>query len=168
MSTTPMKTFAEDFRALVEQGAAQLQELSEADSVISRAKGKWSPKEILGHLIDSAANNHSRFVRAQFTSDLSFDGYDQEEWVRVQGYRNEPWTQLVQLWRSYNLHLAHLMSTVSDDILNRPRSEHNLDQIAWQPVHKETPATLDYFMRDYVGHLLNHLRQILENSFRAN
>ena len=49
-----------------------------------RAQDKWSPREIVGHLIDSAANNHQRFVRAQFTDDLVFSGYQQAEWVGVQ------------------------------------------------------------------------------------
>jgi hypothetical protein len=41
-----------------------------------------------------------------------------------------------------------------------PRSRHNLDQMAWQPVPRDQPATLDYFMADYVGHLKHHLQQI--------
>jgi hypothetical protein len=111
-------------------------------------------------LIDSAANNHGRFVRAQFTRDLIFDGYEQEEWVRAQRYNEEPWPLLVELWKHYNLHLLHVMTSAPEAALHQPRAEHSLDKIAWQAIDAEQPATLAYLMRDYVGHLQNHLRQI--------
>ena len=66
--------------------------------------GSWTKKEILGHLIDSAAINHQRFVRAQFTDDLVFDGYVQDDWVKVQDYQNRDWRELVELWHGYNRH----------------------------------------------------------------
>jgi hypothetical protein len=91
---------------------------------------------------------------------LSFAGYEQEKWVRVQGYNQEPWQQLVQLWKHYNLHLLHLMSLVPEQTRTKPRSTHNLDQVAWKTVAKSETVTLDYFMRDYVAHLKNHLAQI--------
>jgi hypothetical protein len=123
---------------------------------------KWSPKEVIGHLIDSAANNHQRFVRAQLNDELSFLGYEQEDWVRVQGYNQEPWQQLVQLWKHYNLHLLHVMSLVPEQTRTKPRTTHNLDQIAWKTVAAKNPVTLEYFMRDYVAHMKNHLRQIAD------
>ena len=124
------------------------------------APGKWSPKEIIGHLIDSAANNHQRFVRAQSQDDLIFPGYDQDTWVTVQRYLDAPWQDLVTLWRSYNLHIARLMAVTPDEVRLRERKRHNLHELAWQPVPADAPATLDYFMRDYVLHLHHHLRQI--------
>ena len=93
----------------VEDAATRMLAISEEESRVPRAEDKWSPKEIVGHLIDSASNNHQRFVRAQFTDHLVFPGYEQESWVRAQGYRDEPWPLLVELWRSFNLHLAHVM-----------------------------------------------------------
>jgi hypothetical protein len=54
------------------------------------APDRWSKKEILGHLIDSAANNHQRFVRAQGTPRLEFPGYEQEFWVATQAYASAP------------------------------------------------------------------------------
>ncbi|MGH9881671.1 MAG: hypothetical protein ACRD6N_09575, partial [Pyrinomonadaceae bacterium] len=109
----------------------------------------------------SAANNHVRFVRAQLCDHLAFPGYEQEDWVRVQRYKEEPWEQLVQLWRHYNLHLVHLMAGVSTEMLTTQRTEHTLQQIAWQAVPETEPVTLEYFMRDYVAHMKNHLQQIL-------
>ena len=120
----------------------------------------WSAKEIIGHLIDSAANNHARFVRAQLEPDLVSAGYDQEQWVKVQAYQDASWSRLLDLWSAYNLHIAHVMESASEDAKLRPRARHNLDKIAWTTVSADQPTTLDYFMRDYVGHLRHHLRQI--------
>jgi hypothetical protein len=157
-----MQTFLDDFRQTIETAEKRLLTISEDQSRIPRAEGKWSPKEIIGHLIDSASNNHARFVRAQFSDELAFSGYEQEEWVRVQGYNREPWHQLIQLWKYYNLHLLHVMSLVPEDTRTKPRSTHNLDQIAWKTVARNDTVTLDYFMHDYVAHLKNHLRQIID------
>jgi hypothetical protein len=156
-----MQDFLDDFRQTIETAAEQFLGISEQDSQTPRAEGKWSPKEIVGHLIDSAANNHQRFVRSQFGDELVFIGYEQEEWVRVQGYNQEPWQHLVQLWKHYNLHLLHLMSLTPEETRTKARVKHNLDQIAWQTVATTEAVTLDYFMRDYVAHMKNHLRQIL-------
>ncbi|PYS75272.1 MAG: DinB family protein, partial [Acidobacteria bacterium] len=100
-----MEDVIEDFRQTVEDAAGRLLAISEEEASAPRAEGKWSPKEIVGHLIDSASNNHQRFVRAQFTDHLVFPAYEQEAWVRAQGYKDEPWPLLVELWRSFNLHL---------------------------------------------------------------
>lgn len=157
-----MQSFLNDFRETIVTAEKQLLSISEQQSQVSRAEGKWSPKEIIGHLIDSAANNHQRFVRAQCSDELTFFGYEQEEWVRVQGYNQEPWQQLVQLWKHYNLHLLHLMTLVPESARTKPRKLHNLDLIAWQTIAKSDTVTLEYFMRDYVAHMKNHLSQITD------
>ena len=158
-----MESFLDDFRETIETAEKRLLSISEQQSQVSRANGKWSPKEIIGHLIDSAANNHQRFVRAQFSDELTFSGYEQDDWVHVQGYNQEPWQQLVQLWKHYNLHLLHLMWLVLEQTRTKPRTIHNLDQIAWKTVAKNETVTLDYFMRDYVAHLKHHLGQISDD-----
>ena len=155
-----MKDFLEDFRQTVEESAAQLLLISPEASRTSPAAGKWSPREVIGHLIDSASNNHQRFVRAQFSDDLEFHGYEQAEWVGTQGYNDETWEHLVQLWRLFNLHLIHLIGKIPEQVLAKQRHKHNLHQLAWQPVPVDKPATLEYFIRDYLGHLKHHLRQI--------
>ncbi len=136
-----------------------------ADETVVSDRGKWSHKEIVGHLIDSASNNHQRFVRAQYTSDLVCPSYEQDVWVTAQKYDDESWPDLVHLWAAYNLHLAHIISVMPEDALMRVRQEHNLDQIAWKTVAKNTPTTLEYFVRDYAGHMRHHLRQILGDDF---
>ncbi len=116
-----MQDLLDDFQKTLELDGGRLLAISEEQSATPRAAGKWSPKQIIGHLIDSAANNHQRFVRAQLSDELTFSGYEQEEWVRVQGYGTEPWQQLVQLWKSYNQHLLHVMSLTSEDARTKPR-----------------------------------------------
>ena len=155
-----MDDFIEDFRHLVERSATSLLAISETDSARRPAPGKWSPKEIVGHLIDSASNNHQRFVRAQFREDLVFAGYDQEAWVKAQRYQEAAWPALIELWRAYNLHLARVMAATPKAVRLRQHDRHNFHQIAWQTVPEDAPATLDYFMRDYVDHLRHHLNQI--------
>ena len=155
-----MEDVLEDFVRTVEGAAARLLSLTDAEASAPLSEGKWSAKEVVGHLIDSASNNHQRFVRAQLKEDLVFEGYAQEDWVRVQSYQAESWPLLVNLWKSYNLHLAHVCARAPEVERLRARREHNLHEIGWAPVSKDEPATLEHLMRDYVGHLKNHLRQI--------
>jgi hypothetical protein len=103
--------FLADFRRTVADAAGRLLIYSDTDAARPLAPGKWSRKEIIGHLIDSAANNHARFVRAQLHDDLVFEGYDQARWVEVQRYRERPWTDLVGLWQAYNVHIASVMES---------------------------------------------------------
>jgi hypothetical protein len=152
--------FLKDFRATVVDATARLREIDPEASRRKRSPDNWAPIEILGHLIDSAANNHQRFVRSQFTDDLVFPGYEQEGWVSVQKYHDASWTDLIQLWSSYNLHLGHLAASIPADTLTKARTTHNLDQIAFKLVDKSEATTLEYFIRDYVDHLQHHLDQI--------
>jgi hypothetical protein len=155
-----MIDYVDDLRSTVIRVSAHLSGLSAAAVSRRPAPGKWSTKEILGHLIDSAANNHARFVRAQLQDDLVFAGYAQVEWVAAQRYQDAPWPALAALWREYNLHIAHVMESMPDEVRLGVRPRHNLHEIAWQTLAPDAPATLDYFMRDYVAHLHHHLRQI--------
>src|SRR5579872_5992322 len=151
-----------DLRETVDRAAAELRAIPEAVASVRPAPGKWSIKEIIGHLIDSASHNHQRFVRARWQDDLMFQGYQQDEWVAAQQYQSVPWDELVTLWQTYNRHVARVMAQVPTAIARREHRRHNLDQIAWQTVPADQPATLEYFMRDYVAHLKHHLRQVGE------
>jgi hypothetical protein len=157
-----MKEVLKDFNRTIEEASERLFSMTEVETLARRGDEKWSAKEILGHLIDSASNNHQRFVRAQFTEGLVFPGYEQELWVRTQRYADEPWPLLVNLWKYYNLHLAHVMEHVPEAVRRASRDEHNLHQIGWVTIGESEPATLEYLMLDYVGHLKHHLRQIFD------
>jgi DinB family protein len=155
-----MLDYAVELRESVLRAESRLRGISNEASQHRPAPSKWCPREIIGHLIDSASNNHQRFVRAQFKEDLIFPGYEQDAWVSAQQYREAPWSELIELWRQFNLHIARVMESVPNDERIRPRARHNLDEIAWNTVPRDQPATLDYFMRDYVAHLKHHLSQI--------
>jgi hypothetical protein len=148
-------------RAVIAASEPLLAELPDTDTARHPAPGKWSPREVIGHLIDSASNNHQRFVRAASQDDLVFPGYEQDRWVELQDYQNAAWTELISLWAAFNRHIARVMAAVPESARLRARTRHNLDQIAWRVVPTTEAATLDYFMMDYVDHLEHHLRQIL-------
>ena len=112
------------------------------------APDKWSKKEILGHLIDSAANNHQRFVRLQLQPEISLPGYDQDNWVRLNRYQQTPWSEIVTLWSAYNRHLATVIESLDDAALGH----------VWHS--PEGDVTLEFIATDYVRHLLHHLKQI--------
>jgi hypothetical protein len=149
-------------RRVVGNAKPRLEAIADADAAIPRAPGKWSRKEIVGHLIDSASNNHQRFVRAQFTDELICPTYDQDAWVRSQRYRDAPWNELVSLLALLNLQLARVMEASPPEIRTLPRARHNLDRVAFHAIPANEPATLEYFMGDYVVHLEHHLAQIFE------
>src|SRR2546428_3120621 len=145
-----METVASALRERVTSAAAWLRAIPEAEAAIKPAPEKWSKKEILGHLIDSAANNHQRFVRLQLASVVNLPGYDGDEWVRLQRYQDRPWSEIVSLWQMYNVQLAALVRTVDARTL----------QNVWHtPDGKD--LDLEFIIRDYVVHMRHHLDQIL-------
>ena len=155
-----MIPYVEKLRESVRRGTDGLQSISSVQSATKPAPGRWSPREIVGHLIDSASNNHQRFVRSQFHDELVFLGYDQDAWVSAQPYQEAEWTDLIELWKAYNNHLADVMEAIPEEVRSRPRHVHNLHQIAWETVPGNETTSLDYFMEDYVHHLEHHLKQI--------
>lgn len=152
--------FLADFRGTILDARTRLGDITEEQSRRNPSEDGWTPSETLGHLIDSAANNHQRFVRAQFTDELVFSGYEQDGWVSAQKYREASWPDLIQLWSSYNLHFAHVFSVIPPEILTKPRQKHNLDHIAFNTVSTSEATTLEYLIRDYADHLRHHLGQI--------
>ncbi len=151
---------ADELRAIVERAEIALRAIDEASSGRQPAPDKWSPRQVMGHLVDSASNNHRRFVMGQVQEDLRFPGYDQEVWVSVQRYRDASWTNLVTLWASFNRHLAHVIEAAPDEAMTRPRGSHNLPEIGWKQPSEGQPATLVHIVRDYIAHLRHHLGQI--------
>ena len=159
-----MDQWLDDFKQTIESASAKLAQMNESEAAQPRAEDHWSPKQIIGHLIDSAANNHARFVLAQLKDDLLFPGYQQDGWVQVQQYQNASWPELTSLWRAYNLHLVHVMSYVPKEKLTNLCVQHSLQNIAFKTVDEKEPVTLEYLMKDYVVHLKHHLGQIFNGS----
>jgi hypothetical protein len=123
---------------------------SEAESEERPSPERWTKKEVVGHLIDSASNNHQRFVRGQIASGQDFPRYDQEAWVRVQGYQSARWQDLIDLWRAYNTHLLHVADSMSEE-----------GRRATCRVGGGDEVTLAWLFVDYVDHLEHHLRKVL-------
>ena len=122
--------------------------MPEEDAGRSAGPETWSRKQILGHLIDSAANNHQRFIRLQATPELRFPGYEQNDWVRLNRYAARPWRELVTLWAAYNRHLAEVIEHMAPEALRH----------TW--VWEEGCYTLEFVATDYVTHLRHHVEQI--------
>jgi hypothetical protein len=146
-----MNDLLQSFKTLLDETPARLHKFSDAEAEARPATGKWSKKEILGHLIDSVSNNHQRIVRMQLEPQISFPGYQQELWVGAQRYQQEPWKVMVQAWEGFNRHLLHVAAHIPED------KRGNLCSL-----DGKEPVTLEFLVRDYVRHLAYHLGQILD------
>lgn len=125
-----------------------LNELDE-QTFSSRPKpDKWSKKEIIGHLIDSATNNHQRFVRGQFENRPAIT-YDQNKWNEFNFYHQIHGQQIIAFWTIYNRHLIHLIRHIPNENLER------------ECLIADKFLTLDFLINDYVEHLEHHLRQVV-------
>ncbi|MBI5282925.1 MAG: DinB family protein [Candidatus Solibacter usitatus] len=144
-------SLANQLRQAVEQEHAALLSLSDAMSAAQQPQPEgWSPKEELGHLIDSAANNHQRFVRAALEADYRGPGYAQDDWVRLHGYAALPWAELVEFWYRYNLLLAHLVARIPEEKSGTSCT-----------VGAGAPVTLGFLIDDYILHMRHHLDHLL-------
>ena len=149
-----MQTVAQELVAIIERVTPMLDSLALDEKLATRVDPKkWSRKEILGHLIDSACNNQQKFVRMMQQATLDFPGYRQDDWVAVQNWASADWKGMVSLWAAYNRHLAYLISSVSPDQLNNTIR-----------IEGAGPFTLAFVMTDYVEHLKHHVRQIFPDS----
>jgi hypothetical protein len=149
-----MRDVAAALRAVLEQCVPLLLAVDPAAAAVRPAPGKWSKREILGHLIDSAANNHQKFVRLMISKDaLEFVGYAQDAWVAAQRYQVADWSRLVRLWQAYNEHLVHVIEHADPASLDKTIT-----------IDGHGPYRLDFVMADYVEHLKHHLRVVLPDA----
>lgn len=135
----------ERFKEIVKTLNNKLTQIPEEITDRKLLENNWTLKEIIGHLIDSAANNHQRFVRLQFDDLLDFPAYNGEEWVKVQKYSDMKWKDIITLWYSYNCILIEVIKHMKLDMLNN----------VW--VKGEETLTLEYLVNDYYKHMEWHI-----------
>ncbi len=140
-------------KVLLENIPTLLLEISEDLFSMKINSTKWSKKEILGHLIDSAANNHQRFIRVQYEN-IPTIKYDQNKWNELNHYQQLESKHIIQLWTIYNQHLL--------EILKRMPEENMCLELN---VGNEINVTLQFLMDDYLLHLEHHLKQIVDYKF---
>ena len=144
-----MKNLSAELVGIVEAAEANLRNVTEEESQAPILSGGWSRKQLLGHLIDSASNNHQRFVRAALQDSLEFPGYDQDGWQNMQGVQEVPWETVLALWANYNRYLAHIITQLPTAKLDVPCR-----------IGSSQPVTLRFLAVDYMSHLVHHLEQI--------
>jgi hypothetical protein len=137
------------FQRRLAQAEARLSGIGEQQAAEPYRPGGWLRKEVLGHLLDSAANNHQRFVRAELDGHYEGPGYEQERWVRLHGYSALSWGSLLGSWRDRNAELARIVERIGEQRLQ-----------ARCTVGDGAPVTLQFLIEDYLRHLDHHVDQI--------
>jgi hypothetical protein len=145
-----MKTTSEKIRELIAAGKPKLLTIPAEVASKKPNPNTWSKKEILGHLIDSASNNHQRFVRGAQNIASDFPTYSQNRWVEVQHYGDMDWIDLIEFFSLYNLHLCRVIDSLPQEALSNPCN-----------IGEENPVTLEFVIEDYLRHLTHHTTQIL-------
>ena len=145
-----MRATVEHLEKIVQSYYRRLGSISEQEYMRKPNPDKWSKKEILGHLVDSAQNNTRRFIVAQYEENPRI-GYDQDKWVALVNYLQHPVYDLITLWRLLNLHILRVLDNMSPDAALRKCTMANGNEY-----------TIEWLAADYCNHLLHHLHQILE------
>jgi hypothetical protein len=146
-----MKTLAQNIERTIDEYAPLIRALDVAVLEYKPAPARWSKKEILGHLLDSAQNNIQRFIRAQY-EDTPRIIYDQNEWVRIQAHQEHNAAELIELWVLLNKHLCTILAMMDpaqyDKQCDTGKSAVELH-------------TLKFLAEDYLAHMMHHLKQII-------
>jgi hypothetical protein len=142
---------AEAFRRDLAVFEAALASVPAAIADVPWRPGGWTRKQIVGHLLDSAANNRQRFVRATIDGSYAGPTYAQEGWVAAHGYAEQSWEKLLEWWRVEHEILVSIVDRIPEDRMLSPCM-----------VGENTQVTLQFLIEDYVTHQRWHLRQIEE------
>lgn len=137
---------AERLAAILRESMPWLATISEDQARAPEAAGKWSAKQVIGHLTDSAINNLERIVRMQIASGETLPGYQQEEWVHLQHYAERGWPEVLGLWFALNEHVEWTIAHI------RKSSLSNTATVAGATI------TLGFLIEDYIAHMQHHLR----------
>jgi hypothetical protein len=140
---------AQLLRQTIDREIPELRALTDEKAARAPKPGSWSPKQELGHLIDSAANNHMRFVVASTEGAYEGTGYTQDRWVEAHGYQDLAWSEIVDFWYRYNLLLAHLVGHITEE------------QMENRCVVGSSAVTLGFLIEDYILHMQHHVDHVL-------
>jgi hypothetical protein len=110
---------------------------------IKLSEDKWTLKEMVSHLIDSASNNHQRLVRLQLEQKIKFPAYEAEEWKDITKINEYDFMELINLWKLYNQYLLHIIKRIKDNDLKN----------IWQKNGEE--LTLKFIIEDYFERHMN-------------
>ena len=136
-------------RTLINEVPPKLSKLPLSQVELKPSPVKWSPKEELGHLLDSAANNHQRIVRTQLEDEPKMPGYDGDAWVELHKYQQRNWQEMIDLWRDLNRQLLAAAEAAPE--------------FAWSQtctIADSLPLTLKFVFEDYIDHMVHHLKHI--------
>lgn len=134
-----------NYKEIVESFYNKLISVESDITGVKLAEDKWSLKEIVGHLIDSASNNHQRFVRLQISDLLDFPPYQGEVWVNNQKHNSMNWGMLISLWYNYNLLLLNIINEIDSSKLEN----------VW--IKEEAAIPLSELIIHYFRHLELHI-----------
>lgn len=143
-----MNSIASELRTIVDKYLPALERVPEEKFSYKPSPAKWSKKEILGHLIDSAQTNVRRFIVSQYEQQPKID-YDQDKWVALTNYQDYDPEDLVRLWYLLNRHICHILKNFTSDMVERETENDGVHTVRW-------------LADDYLKHLLHHLHQVLE------
>jgi hypothetical protein len=120
-------------------------------SVLEEKKpGKWSRKEVIGHLVDSAIHNLVRFTEIHYVEKpYRHRPYNQNDLVNLNQYQAKEINELTQLWFSLNKQILQIMKSVSEEALDYKII-----------LSDNSVIDLRFMMTDYVEHLEHHINQI--------
>lgn len=143
-----MEIIAKDLEALLQKHLLPLSSVDDSTLSYKVSPAKWSKKEIIGHLIDSAQCNIRRFVIAQYEENPAIV-YNQDKWVKIAGYQQWDSNDLIDLWYLLNKQICEILKNTSSDTAQR--------KCMTQELH-----TIEWLAQDYIKHLNHHLHQVLE------
>jgi hypothetical protein len=146
---TNMPKAIEDLKTLLAALPERLAAIPQDKASHKPMPDQWSVKEELGHLIDSAINNHIRVIRTQLEDQPALDAYDQDGWVKLNNYQQREWNDLIKLWVSFNEQLLAASQTVPGTNWTKTCT-----------VGSSEPLTLRYIISDYIIHMVDHFRHM--------
>ncbi len=143
-----MQNTIQQLEDIITSYSPQLKALDETAFAFKPSPLKWSGKELIGHLIDSAQNNIRRFVVVQY-EERPHIVYAQDNWVAATDYQDYPVSDLIDAWILLNKHMVRILKNMPAEQMQR--------EVLTQELH-----TVEWLAQDYNKHLLHHLHQVLK------